>query len=531
MPRDYDTAAERVAVRTTALADAPPTAGRRRAAATNLVFNYIGTCLTIVKGIVFVPLYLKHFDLATYGAWLASANVIGLLGMLDVGLNVVFSQRLADAFGRRDFPKFALVAGSGSLLFAVTFLTFSCLGLFLTPWVPHWVHADDSQVRALSTTFALTAFGTALTVAQSNIFAISYAWQRTRFVGITRLCMQSAELIAITTMLFTGHGVVSLGIGSLASGTTGFTLATIGTAVAWHAMRLPRPVFERTEAVSIFLASVPAFASRLAGSVLGNVETAFVAAFAGPAAAAIYGLTDRIFRIGAQVVNPIAGSVFSGLAHFVGEHGDRRALPILEDVFTLWSLAAAVALAPLLGINRNFVSVWVGPDKLGGLGFNIALCASAILTSRMFLMNTIVCAFGEIARASWGTLAELAVRVPMMLLGLRLLGPVGIPLAIIVGTSALNVWWFPRLVGRRVGLSYLEALRAQASGTPAVLVSFLIGVAAALALPRPTVWAAFFVEAACVESVAIASAFLCSRAIRRRLFLLLARVRTPAATT
>ena len=39
---------------------------RRRAAAINLLFNYGGTFVAIAKGILFVPMYLRHFSLSAY---------------------------------------------------------------------------------------------------------------------------------------------------------------------------------------------------------------------------------------------------------------------------------------------------------------------------------------------------------------------------------------------------------------------------------------------------------------------------------
>src|SRR4051812_36959075 len=86
---------------------------RRRAAVGNLIFNYAGLVLSVVKNIALVPLYLRHFDLSTYGVWLATGNLLGILGLVDGGFGVVLSQRLASAWGAGDRRRFAEVAGSG----------------------------------------------------------------------------------------------------------------------------------------------------------------------------------------------------------------------------------------------------------------------------------------------------------------------------------------------------------------------------------------------------------------------------------
>jgi len=53
----------------------------------------------MVKGVVLVPLYLHKFGVDVYGAFLASANVIGLIGVVDFGISAVLYQRLAAAWG------------------------------------------------------------------------------------------------------------------------------------------------------------------------------------------------------------------------------------------------------------------------------------------------------------------------------------------------------------------------------------------------------------------------------------------------
>ena len=93
-------------------------------------------------------------------------------------------------------------------------------------------------------------------------------------------------------------------------------------------------------------ASVPVFISRGATVFLGNVETPLVAIMTNPTLAAVYGLTDRIFQIGQQMINPIGGSVFNGIAHLVGEGGEAKVRTVLGEIFCLWAAITAIVLPP-----------------------------------------------------------------------------------------------------------------------------------------------------------------------------------------
>ena len=39
----------------------------------------------IVNGIVLVPLYFKFMSISAYGAWLATGNVVGVFGLMEMG--------------------------------------------------------------------------------------------------------------------------------------------------------------------------------------------------------------------------------------------------------------------------------------------------------------------------------------------------------------------------------------------------------------------------------------------------------------
>src|SRR5689334_1529733 len=106
-----------------------PTGGRRQAAVVSLVMSYAGLTLSFVKGIVLVPLYFRYFSLSTYGSFLASANIVGLLGLLDLGVATVLYQRLAQAFGAKDNARFARIVGCALAFTAVITPIFVVAGL------------------------------------------------------------------------------------------------------------------------------------------------------------------------------------------------------------------------------------------------------------------------------------------------------------------------------------------------------------------------------------------------------------------
>jgi len=63
------------------------------------------------------------------------------------------------------------------------------------------------------------------------------------------------EIAVLLAGLAGGLGVVALGLASLVGGWTGLTISAAWTAVAWHAMGLPRPQPSRGAALDLAVPS------------------------------------------------------------------------------------------------------------------------------------------------------------------------------------------------------------------------------------------------------------------------------------
>jgi O-antigen/teichoic acid export membrane protein len=476
---------------------ARPAAGRTRAALISLFTSYVGAAISIVKGIVLVPLYLHTLGVDVYGAFLASANVVGLLGVVDFGVSAVLYQRLAAAWGARDLSAFKRLTGAGILVVPALVATMVVASVFLAPYVPGLIKAPEHAHAALALTFVLTAVGAGGTLATANLVAVASAWQRAEIAAAARLGAQLVEIAVLVAGLVGGLGVVALGLASLVGGWTGVTICAVWTAVAWHAMGLPRPQPSRAAALDLARTVVPMMLSRIALQVGSNLEVALISRLVSPTMAAIYGITERIFRVAASFVSPIAGSVLSGLSHFVGERGICAAREPARDIFALLSLVVAATLPALVALNQDFTALWVGQENYGGAALTVLLCAAVILSTRQFLLSVVLTASGAIATVAWIGIFEMLLRVPLMYVALRLAGAAGMPAASSV-VSVLCLVVYARFVNRKLEIRGRDRWRFKVAGMLSVSVSFLIGTGELFVLPVATSWAALVVKGAVV---------------------------------
>jgi O-antigen/teichoic acid export membrane protein len=487
--------------------------GRVRAALIALVTSYVGAGLTIVKGVLLVPLYLRIFGIEVYGAFLASANVVGLLGMVDLGVSSVLSQTLAEAWGARDRLRFVNTTGAGLLVAFGLAAIMLVAGAVLSPYVPGLVKAPTHVHAALSLTFFLTVVGSAITLATTNLLAIGSAWQRAEIGAASRIGSQLFDLLVIVVGLHKGLGVVSLGLGAIVGGGAGFITVLVWTTAGWRTLELSPPRAGWTGVLALARTTVPIMLSRVALQIGSNLEVALISALVNPGAAAVYALTDRVLRVGMNFINPIAGSVLSGLAHFVGQHGSSAALRPSRELLAGWSLAVAAALPPLLALNQDFATLWVGRANFGGLVLSVALCAAALVGARENLLAVILTSSGAIRTVAWISTAQVATLVPVMYVALRVFGSTGVPLAsCIVSSSYLVVC--ARFTNRQLSLPDGGRWRFHLGGSLSITVSFLLGAIEALVLPHAVTWPGLVVKGSLVGLVHTSIAFLLNPAGR-----------------
>jgi hypothetical protein len=106
----------------------------------NIAFQYAQTCLLIVNGIVLTPLYLACIPERTFGAWLATGNIVAWLTLIDPGINQVVQQRVAAAHAREDRAALGRLRTQSYILSAGLGLSLMTLGLAMTPFVRGFVN-------------------------------------------------------------------------------------------------------------------------------------------------------------------------------------------------------------------------------------------------------------------------------------------------------------------------------------------------------------------------------------------------------
>lgn len=487
----------------------PPELGRRRAALARIATDYAGVALVLVKSVVLVPIYVRSFGLATYGAWLATGSILALVGMLEGGFTLVFAQRLSRASGQRDWRRFSEEAGSGATLLVATALLIGAIPVLLARWVPGWVHIKGPNATAVAAAFALAGGGLGLSLAQSTIIAVLAAWQHARVVFVVRMATQLLELVAILVGLLMNGTIVVLGAASLLSGAFGVLVVAPVVVARWREYRLPFPRPTRRIAGALAAEGLPVFVSRAGTVLLNNNEPLIAGVILGPVAAGVYGLTDRVFKIGQMLVSQAANAVVLGLAHLSGAEGPSDKLgDVVNEIIELAYVLIGIVFFAAIALNPSFVAVWVGEDKFAGKLVSTLSGCAAILAARNAIMGSVASGMGSMVGSAVVQVVEVLVRVPLLLVLVSRWGLVGFPVAALASTAMTSLWLLPRLIRRS-----LPGFRTSWRNS-AVVCGACAGVGVGYGLPVSRGWGSFCGVAAGVLAGAGVAALALSPRIR-----------------
>jgi O-antigen/teichoic acid export membrane protein len=255
----------------------------------------------------------------------------------------------------------------------------------------------------------------------------------------------------------------------------------------------------------LFRYSSPVIVSRITLSLVNNGQSLIVSACINPTAAAILSLTSRVFTGCRTLLEPIIGSAFAGIAHLVGESESHsgRVRDVLQELFTIIAVAAALMLGMAAALNVSFGRLWVGPERFGGVTLTIVICMATLAVSINNTQGVILTALGNIRGPAWTSLLEVGIRVPLTIVLLLSLGIIGAPLAAIGSSLAVGSWYLFRLLRRELSLRTVEAIQIVCCGLPALTICLCASVGAALFLPPALTWLALICRGALMALVLV----------------------------
>lgn len=431
-----------------------------------------------------MPIYLRHFNMATYGAWLASGNIIAMIALIEPGISTVATQKLAASYGIDDRERFADIFGSSLLLTFGFGLFVILLGLSLSQYIPSWLDVPGDQRKSLTLGLCFSSIGAGTSFVFYVLGAVPQALHRTVAPGFIGLFALSANIAAILAGLFAGMGVAALGLGSVALSITYILGYLVQIALVWNRSGFPRPTASIAVMREIWHDARMLLLAKIAGAIGKYLEAPAAALAVSTEAAAVLVLTGRVLNAVQMFADRVGTAVFAGMSHSFARYRENQDYAVLREVIVVSTIISGLGIGISLALSKSAITLWVGGRAFGGVPLLLLLALASFMSSRKDLISSLLVAGGQIRPASAWLAAEAMIRVLLIALLVVVFKVPGIPLA-----TALASLFIVIALGRVLHtLPGLPREMLYVPGTKGCAISLILGLAYMQFAPGIATW-------------------------------------------
>lgn len=321
----------------------------------------VGRLVSAACGLVQVPIVLAQLGPEKFGVWVALVGIIWTVSACDGGLGFALQNRIATLLAGGQEQEAAGLGRRGlRLLWGVAAVVALCgaalaaLGDWNT-WLGVSASGDRLEVKAA---VAIGFAAATLCIPLSLATRLAAARQQTWLTGWWTALASVLGLAAVIGAAITRQTLI------------GFTLAAcvlpIGPAVGtWLHLKhrgewFSRPTVVAVRPAGLWRESAAFFLPQVGAAFLGSFVPTLVALVSGPAAAATYGVLQRLFGLGLQMQTLALQPTWPAYTHAVARQ-DPAAARRLYHMSLYGSAAGAAALflvVPL--VTPQILSLWLG---------------------------------------------------------------------------------------------------------------------------------------------------------------------------
>lgn len=426
------------------------------------VGGYANTGISVVQGLLLIPLYLHYIGAHMYGVWLASGGVLGLLSLMNFGVSTMLIQRVAHAYGNRDLGMALKYFSGGLVVYLAICLFFGAIGWGLSYWVPEIFDVETDLSALLIGCFQLAIVGMLLAIINECLRSFGQAVLRPLVSTLSMAAGGAIGIVVTAWMLMHEYGLWAIPAGTVVAESIICLLTLFHSTLLVRefggTMRVERGVLGE------YLRTAPALLmSRVGNTASLQAEPVMITMLISPEVTAAYMVTRKAADMVFQAVSVIFGSVHSSFSHLIGEEqGSAKVADIARKVmFTVFSLSL-MGCALYVAENHAFVTLWVGPEMVLEQWVILLVGVGFFIRSIRALYWQMLNGFGDFVFLSKVVLMEGLLKLLFMALLLSLLGIEGVAYAIIVSClvsllvfgNRLNTF-FPQEVRAGVGRRHM----------------------------------------------------------------------------
>lgn len=424
------------------------------AAVVNAALKYLNLIVSIVGGLVIVPIILSKVPVDQYGIWLAVGAFSTWFAAADPGIANLLIQKVSESYGRSDGFSIAGYVGSGLFCSFWIAMIIGLGGVAFSSDLAGFLKLGPNTENA-SYLLQLAMMATGITVLFYSVNGVLQGLHESLFSGLILVSSNIMRIVFIYILLNQGFGVESVPMAMIISMSIALLLVSVALVHSW--VRKVRQNPFRLDCLKSFAGLFGyTFGARFGKTISMNLDGIAISRVLGPEQVAFYSVTSTAAKQAESLVALPVSALRPGIAHLAGGEPKDLKVPVMALLSAVIWLAFAAGMM-VFAFNRDFIGLWVGSKLYAGDGLTFLLAMLCMI--RIWSASATVFGFslGEIKRNSRIEWIYSILLASVMFFAVGKWGLYGALFAHLFAQLATVSWYSPATIWKRIDLRRIES--------------------------------------------------------------------------
>jgi O-antigen/teichoic acid export membrane protein len=332
-----------------------------------------GQLVSVVIQLASLPLFLRYWDMSTYGQWLMLSAIPAYVSMADVGMVTTAGNRMTMDVARGDIAAANRVFQSAAL-----FLALVCAGITVVGGMGLWI-ASSAQMNVHADALACLMVTVLLTLFSGLIETLYRATGRYALGAMAANLLRLAEWAGAMLGLVYSQSFIGVALGGLLARLLGTGIYFVCSLQAHPSLVWGLSAANTQEVKSMYRPAMAFMAFPMANALTFQGMTLLIGFVAGPTMVSVFNAYRTVSRTAVQLTGIFGHALWAEFARLFGA-GDASGLRGLYST----SLRTGALLAAGLSLLLHWLGPWLmqiwthGKITVAPITFGLLLAYAAV---------------------------------------------------------------------------------------------------------------------------------------------------------
>lgn len=355
---------------------------RTKGIAYNAVGSFLIKGLSILIGLVYVPLLLNSMTAEKYGVWLTITSIVNWINIFDLGLGHGLRNRFAEAKAKNDLGRLKSLVSTAYFYMTLLVLT---LSLVLTPLILslNWkaiLNVNIVSLNELRMSILIVFISFSMRMVLNLVTTILKADQRPALSDIFHPISSVISLLLIL-LLSQAHHMTLISASMIISIPPIIVLVIVQFLVFKRAYSYCKPsmaYIDRALVRSIFSLGAKFFVIQIASVVIFGTSNVIISNLVGADQVSVYNIANKLFSTPLMIFTIVVAPYWSAVTEAYSK-GELSWMKKNMRFLNLLSIMLCFGIVILLTASKSIYKIWVGDSII--IPFSVSL---AVAVQNMF---------------------------------------------------------------------------------------------------------------------------------------------------